>query len=351
MSLVQPLFNGNLDIIGDIHGEYDALCSLLRHLGYDLQGGHPEGRRLVFAGDLGDRGPSSPAVFILIMYLCKIGRAQAVAGNHELNLLMQKPKEGTGWFFSEQASKDIRYMPFDVANEFQKKAFLEFMKELPIALEREDIRVVHAAWEPSAIVALRFVTGRDAGQAHIAWEHEVALDIKQSGLKERYSQEQVQWGSQLSDRASRVPMLPATAEYMLAHQMRNPLRIITSGIERICTLPFFAGGKWRFVERHPWWKNYDEEPAVVCGHFWRRLGSAEPEDANELDLFTDVSPFSWHGKKNNVFCVDYSVGARFREREAKKTVGANTKLAALRWPEKELVFDDGTRQITSQFMA
>ena len=47
MSLIQPHPAGPLDIVGDIHGEYDALCSLMGHLGYDQQGNHPEGRTLV----------------------------------------------------------------------------------------------------------------------------------------------------------------------------------------------------------------------------------------------------------------------------------------------------------------
>jgi hypothetical protein len=58
-SLVQPLFDGPVDIIGDVHGEIDALRSLMRHLGYKDDGFHPENRRLVFVGDLTDRGPTS----------------------------------------------------------------------------------------------------------------------------------------------------------------------------------------------------------------------------------------------------------------------------------------------------
>ncbi len=56
-SLVQPLLAGPLDIVGDVHGEIDALHNLLNHLGYRESGVHPEGRRLVFLGDLIDRGP------------------------------------------------------------------------------------------------------------------------------------------------------------------------------------------------------------------------------------------------------------------------------------------------------
>ena len=44
MSLVQALPEGPLDIVGDIHGECEALLALLGHLGYDEQGHHPSGR-------------------------------------------------------------------------------------------------------------------------------------------------------------------------------------------------------------------------------------------------------------------------------------------------------------------
>ena len=64
--LVRTLFAGPLDIVGDVHGEIDALRTLLGHLGYAEDGSHPENRRLVFLGDLTDRGPDSPAVIDLV---------------------------------------------------------------------------------------------------------------------------------------------------------------------------------------------------------------------------------------------------------------------------------------------
>lgn len=87
MPLIGSLFDGPIDIVGDIHGECGALLSLLDRLGYDGQGEHPEGRRLVFIGDLVDRGPDSPGVLRLVRQLVQRKRAQCVLGNHELNLL------------------------------------------------------------------------------------------------------------------------------------------------------------------------------------------------------------------------------------------------------------------------
>ncbi len=65
-SPVAPLFEGPIDVIGDVHGEIGPLRELLGRLGYDAAGKHADGRRLVFVGDLGDRGPDSPAVFELV---------------------------------------------------------------------------------------------------------------------------------------------------------------------------------------------------------------------------------------------------------------------------------------------
>lgn len=58
--LIRPLLDGPLDIVGDVHGELQALQALLVRLGYDECGEHPGGRRLVFVGDLCDRSPDRP---------------------------------------------------------------------------------------------------------------------------------------------------------------------------------------------------------------------------------------------------------------------------------------------------
>ena len=84
-SLVQPLFEGPIDIVGDVHGEIDALHSLMRHLGYDSDGQHPDGRRLVFAGDLTDRGPDSPAVVAVVQRLTAAAAAMTSTGAIVLN--------------------------------------------------------------------------------------------------------------------------------------------------------------------------------------------------------------------------------------------------------------------------
>ncbi len=71
---------GPFDILGDIHGCIDELREMLALLGDD------PGRKLVFVGDLVDRGPSTPEVVKLVSSLVEAGRAYCVCGNHDLRL-------------------------------------------------------------------------------------------------------------------------------------------------------------------------------------------------------------------------------------------------------------------------
>lgn len=90
--------HGPFDIIGDVHGCFEELFELLGKLGYvvsleDEGAGrryavtHPEGRRVVFLGDLVDRGPKIPEVLRLVMDMVASGTALCVPGNHETKLL------------------------------------------------------------------------------------------------------------------------------------------------------------------------------------------------------------------------------------------------------------------------
>ena len=80
--------HGPFDIVGDVHGCFDELVSLMNNLGYEFNEDntmaiHPEGRKMFFVGDLVDRGPASPAVLRLVMNMVREGTGICVPGNHE----------------------------------------------------------------------------------------------------------------------------------------------------------------------------------------------------------------------------------------------------------------------------
>lgn len=352
MSLIQPLPDGPLDIIGDIHGEYDALCALLGHLGYGPGGIHPEGRTLVFVGDFCDRGPNSPAVLALVQDLMASQRAVAVLGNHEINLLREDAKDGSGWFFDERAERDRhKYAPFQQPTDAERADILAMLSCLPIALEREDLRVVHAAWQHAPIQAARQLPLGGVHAAYERWEDEAHRQAYSTDLAQRMQAELTDWTFGLEDPQRQPPFLHAHAEHESNKQMLNPLKVLTSGVERKGTVPFYSGGKWRFAERVAWWDAYTDATPVVVGHYWRRVNPIDRARVGkgDVDLFEGTDPMRWHGKLRNVFCVDFSVGGRWTERKAGTQLGLDFKLAALRWPENTLQFDDGDRRAAEDF--
>lgn len=352
MSLIQALPAGPLDIVGDIHGELEALQHLLQHLGYDAQGRHPAQRSLVFVGDFCDRGPDSPGVLALAQRLVESGRAWAVLGNHEINLLREDAKDGSGWFFAARTARDMpRYAPFLQPSAQQRQDIVAFLSRLPIALERADLRVIHAAWQDDAIAVARALPLGSVRTHYDAWEQASLEQARQSALEQRMAQELARWEHNLEDKQHVPPFMHALADFEAGKQMLNPLRVLTSGVERKGQAPFYSSGKWRFVDRVPWWNAYADDVPVVIGHYWRRLRQAggEASGKGETDLFAQTAPFGWHGKHCNVFCVDFSVGGRWNARKAGTVLGHDFKLAALRWPERTLQFDDGTHVATTGF--
>lgn len=120
--------SGPFDIIGDVHGCATELVELLGRLGYQVsfdpdrgpEVSHPEGRRLVFVGDLVDRGPEIVKVLQLVMNAVKSGRAYCVIGNHENKLL--RYLAGRKVKISHGLEKTIEQL---------EKAPLALLKELP----------------------------------------------------------------------------------------------------------------------------------------------------------------------------------------------------------------------------
>jgi protein phosphatase len=86
LSTERPEEHGPFDIIGDVQGCLDELHQLLGQLGYLENSSqvwrHPDKRRVIFLGNLVNRGPNSLGVLQLVARMVKAGQALYVQGNH-----------------------------------------------------------------------------------------------------------------------------------------------------------------------------------------------------------------------------------------------------------------------------
>jgi protein phosphatase len=140
---------GPFDIIGDVHGCYAELCTLLGKLGYTQQGvgwSHPDKRRVVFVGDLADRGPQNVAVWRLVVTMAEQGNALLVIGNHDNKLmrwLMGRPvRVGKGLL---STITEIEALPEPEQSDFRAR-LLALLRATPgyLLLDSERLVVTHA---------------------------------------------------------------------------------------------------------------------------------------------------------------------------------------------------------------
>lgn len=120
-------------IVGDIHGNYDALLDLLHAVEF-----RPGRDRLWCTGDIVNRGPGSVDCIQKIMSL---GRsARCVIGNHELLLL------ACAWGFAEEVPKPLQ----SVLDHPERRTMIEWVRGLPFLIHDRLRRVVlvHAGLPP-----------------------------------------------------------------------------------------------------------------------------------------------------------------------------------------------------------
>ena len=146
------------DLIGDIHGCARSLADLLVKLGYVRRAGvyrHPE-RRVIFLGDFIDRGAGQREVIAIVRAMVDAGAALAVMGNHEYNAIaFATPRPDGAGFLRERSDKNLRqHLAFLSAyppGSQDHAELIEWFQRLPLWLDLDGLRVVHACWDREAI--------------------------------------------------------------------------------------------------------------------------------------------------------------------------------------------------------
>ena len=295
--------------IGDIHGHAPTLLALLGQLGWKQRSGrltNPGGQHLVFVGDLIDRGSQNLRTVEIVRDLVERGDALCVMGNHEYNAVQfhTDDPENPGQYLRPRTEGKVRQHQ-EVLDEIERrpgdwKDMLAWFQTLPLAVEGETWRCVHACWHPEHLDILN--------RRGVAWY--------------------------LPEDCWTASARKGTPEYKAVETLlKGPEYKLPEGSGF-----YDKGGQWREHARIAWWtpdpRDLDsalllqsdpegldvgapyenpqhpaypkDAPPVFFGHYWRS-GAVEPQQPNAA-------------------CLDYSIGKGGR-------------LVAYRYRSERVLFD------------
>lgn len=287
------------DIIGDIHGYANSLKSILEILGYENSRGfyRHATRKAIFTGDFIDRGPMVVNTLKIVKAMVDNNSAMAIMGNHEYNAICYHTKDAVGNYLREHSEKNrrqYRHTLYEFENSRNElMLYINWFKTLPLFIEIDNLRVVHACWDNEVVNFIR----KSLPTYTLNWNFLLKSSVE--GTKEFNAIEVLLKGKEIR--------LPKNVLYVDKDGIRRKsVRIkwwnsFNSETYRSIAVNFSTTVPNVLVENDIL-KNhvpyFDYEPPVFVGHYWR---SGEPEII-----------------KHNVCCVDFSVAR-------------HGKLVAYRW--------------------
>lgn len=307
------------DLIGDIHGYHLHLKALLKKLRYTERHGvwsHPT-RKVIFLGDFVDRGKGQVETVQIVRNMTENGHAFAVMGNHEFNAVAyatrdpNNPEDFLRRHNQNNIEQHAKFISAVGEGSAQHQDIIQWFKTLPLYLEHEGLRAIHACW------------------------HERSLQV----LKEKYLD-------------SNNCLKPEAWQFASSkdHEAFKAVEIILKGME--IKLPdgisfLDKGGQPREHIRSRWWQTgattfkataivpsdamkvmpeksiepdllpgYDGQKPLFLGHYW--LQAEKPVPLTE-----------------HIACLDYSVANEHVDEDNK-----HGKLVAYRWQGEQTLTED-----------
>lgn len=304
------------DIIGDIHGQANALEALLSRLGYRERAGvrrYPGGtRRAIFVGDYIDRNPHARRVLGLVARMVDNGEALAVMGNHEFNAVAyhtedpQNPGEYLRPHNPKNRKQHAVFLDEVENDEAAHDAAIAWFRGLPLWLDLGELRIIHASW----VERHRGVAAREADFG-VRLSNALLVEASRRGSAEFEAIECLLKGLECE--------MPDGVEYRDSYNIRRtrarlrwwlnkpPEHLENAILGSPQMIEQVAGSRWsgEWPEDAGYLTN---APPVFIGHYWL---DGEPEPLAD-----------------NVVCVDYSAAKSGRKLVAYRWDGETTLTGA-----------------------
>lgn len=284
------------DFLPDIHGDLEKLEGTLEALGYSLDDySHPEGHQIILLGDYIDRGDQNLAVLQRVKGILASGRGQAVMGNHELNAILYHTSDGYG--------DGLRVR--DESNTHQHEAFLRearlgsaaadeaisFMKTLPLFLELDGIRAVHACWNDAAVQVMNFLRpgGRflESDLRDISMEYEGGAVAGAVTMLAKGPECHLPNGLSFTDKGG---VLRKKARLRWWGENRD-LHDALASIDDMSVIPHGPAPAEAHDKRYP-----DDAPPVIFGHYQLKTGFEMRHNTLCLDVPGQYHAYRWRGE-------------------------------------------------------
>lgn len=279
------------DIIGDIHGHAEELIRLLNKLGYYHKNGyyqHEEGRKVIFLGDFIDRGPKIRETLQLVKDMMTNGTAEAVMGNHEYNAICYHLKdEATSEYLRMHTAKNTsqheRTLAEFASYQNEWEGWIQWFLQLPIFIEKENFRVVHACWDDALIAYIKSIAPDNILPVEVIYnaQQKGTLDYEAIERTLKGKEEKLPEGFHFHDKDG-TKREDARIKWWLHPDGLTFDQFLFGDIHDLKGQPILKGS----FENHNSYSS--SEKPVFIGHYW----------LNEEDPVLQTK---------NVVCLDYSV--------------------------------------------
>ncbi|WP_266278358.1 metallophosphoesterase [Methylophaga sp. OBS3] len=305
------------DLIGDIHGYATPLKKLLEKLGYQHNGQYwsHSTRKVIFLGDFVDRGPEQIDSVLIAKAMVENNTALAVMGNHEFNAVAYAtpdPKNEGEYLRPHSEKNQNQHAAFlDQVGEGSQlhHEFISWFKTLPVFLDLEGLRVIHACWDEKSLKNIKPLLKSDNTLKNLAW-----YDVTEKGTDAFEAAETLLKGLEIP--------LPADSEGFFDKDNNHRMNIRTRWWETDkFTYRDLAIVPDDVIEKVPHdpiaddlLPGYEGDKPLFLGHYWL-TGTPKP-------------------RTDHIAILDYSIAAQHT------SSGHKGKLCAYRWDGEHVLSED-----------